>query len=460
MKKIILTISLILILSSIINAQYSVIFDAGNHKAIYSMTSFSNVYNNNISFYLSLTGDSLTAASPSWSRYYRNSNSWVNNVHSPFLTGGTCFYLGQFYWSVLESFIRSPIDTNFLFGRYHWITCMYPEDGYTTKLSYNNGQSVTSPSFGVWCFDIDPQNDSILYGIGAPYLTYPNLWISTNKGNNWSQNNIPYNNPHTYDLIKVKPLKHNEIYIINDSSVYRSTNFGSSFSLRSIIHSYITSFNFDYTDSSFYLTSNHYVSSLSGIYKSTNSGLNWYQVKSNVRSYSILINPDNHTKMYCATDSGLFCSSNTGQTWVRYFDFFSPSLKVLGMAKYRNDGDTIYAANNKRVYKIWAPLVGISTSNMEAPTTFSLSQNYPNPFNPTTKIKFEIPLANGIREGQGVKLSIYDILGREVATLVNEELKPGTYEVEWDASTNPSGVYFYKLTTKPCTNTKRMVLIK
>ena len=122
-------------------------------------------------------------------------------------------------------------------------------------------------------------------------------------------------------------------------------------------------------------------------------------------------------------------------------------------------------------------VIGIKVLSNELSNSFSLFQNYPNPFNPTTKIKFSIPatplsIENG--EGQGVRnitLKIYDILGREVATLVNEKLNPGTYEVEWDASNYPSGIYFYKLTTDdastgakdatgPLSITKRMVLLK
>ncbi len=105
-------------------------------------------------------------------------------------------------------------------------------------------------------------------------------------------------------------------------------------------------------------------------------------------------------------------------------------------------------------------LVGINQTGNEIPESFKLYNNYPNPFNPTTKIRFDI---SGTSVAQTF-LSVYDMLGREVATLVNEELKPGTYEVEWSAEggeTNfASGVYFYKIVADGFTDTKRMVLIK
>ena len=98
----------------------------------------------------------------------------------------------------------------------------------------------------------------------------------------------------------------------------------------------------------------------------------------------------------------------------------------------------------------------------EIPTKFALSQNYPNPFNPRTTIKYSIPeeVISQKSKVKNVILKVYDILGREVAVLVNEVQKPGYYEVEWDASNQPSGVYFYRITTGNYAATKKMILIK
>jgi hypothetical protein len=92
------------------------------------------------------------------------------------------------------------------------------------------------------------------------------------------------------------------------------------------------------------------------------------------------------------------------------------------------------------------------------PRQFKLEQNYPNPFNPKSKIKYQI--ANTQKENQKVELIVFNVLGEKVSTLVNEVQNSGTYEVEWDATNYPSGVYFYKLTTQQFKQTKRMVLIK
>jgi hypothetical protein len=106
--------------------------------------------------------------------------------------------------------------------------------------------------------------------------------------------------------------------------------------------------------------------------------------------------------------------------------------------------------------------IGIKKVYEKIPEQYNLRQNYPNPFNPSTKIFFSIPLQRGVSEGRSVlaRIVIYDILGREITTLINEKLGPGTYEVNWDSSNYPSGVYFYSLITSDYTETKKMVLLK
>jgi hypothetical protein len=99
-------------------------------------------------------------------------------------------------------------------------------------------------------------------------------------------------------------------------------------------------------------------------------------------------------------------------------------------------------------------LMGIQNCIEEIPDKFALFQNYPNPFNPNTSIKFSIA------KKADVKLVIFDILGRDITTLVNDKLQPGVYIVDWNVFEYASGVYFYKLETNYFTDTKKMLLIK
>ncbi|MBN8583501.1 MAG: T9SS type A sorting domain-containing protein [Ignavibacteria bacterium] len=123
------------------------------------------------------------------------------------------------------------------------------------------------------------------------------------------------------------------------------------------------------------------------------------------------------------------------------------------------------------IWKFGTFLVGIQPVNGDIPVKFKLYNSFPNPFNPSTKIKFQIPLLRGVsgeagqlvtpgRDGVFTSLKIFDILGREVRSLVNESLNPGIYEADFNAAELPSGIYFYTLNAGEFSDTKKMILIK
>jgi len=155
----------------------------------------------------------------------------------------------------------------------------------------------------------------------------------------------------------------------------------------------------------------------------------------------------------------------------KYFDkFWGPSHEARQYSKYFGLRFSKFGENDPLFYNLRGcvidgvlfgdtnTFVGINQISNEIPAQFSLSQNYPNPFNPVTKIKFSIPSVSNGRDRSVIK--IYNILGYEVHVLVNESLQPGTYEVDWDASNYPSGVYFYELASGNFIQTKKMVLLK
>lgn len=124
---------------------------------------------------------------------------------------------------------------------------------------------------------------------------------------------------------------------------------------------------------------------------------------------------------------------------------------------YSSDHLPVYAAIT------FGNVIGISGNQNEIPGNFDLSQNYPNPFNPVTKIKFYVPETVETTR-RVVSLRIYDVLGKEITVLVNEALKPGSYEVVWSAaggaSNYPSGVYLYTLTAGNFRQTRKMILVR
>lgn len=121
---------------------------------------------------------------------------------------------------------------------------------------------------------------------------------------------------------------------------------------------------------------------------------------------------------------------------------------VTGSANFTPPGSIVY-------YTIrYSNIVGIKPISNIVPSSYSLNQNYPNPFNPTTNFKFGIPKSGS------VNITLYDMLGREMEKLVNENLTAGEYLVDFDASKYSSGVYYYKLTADEFTQTRKMMLIK
>lgn len=192
------------------------------------------------------------------------------------------------------------------------------------------------------------------------------------------------------------------------------------------------------------------------VWKSTNGGINW---NAQYISHQYIQGPlrfPNSTTGYIYDGYGsMYKSTNAGDNW---FQIKAPDSHIYGM-NFLN-AETGFICGN---YGVIAKTTdgGVSTfinSNEIIPQSFSLYQNYPNPFNPSTKIKFDLPQkgSNDIP----AKIIIFDILGRELETLLDENLTAGMHEVSWNASRYAAGVYFYMLLTDGAKETKKMILVK
>ncbi len=205
-----------------------------------------------------------------------------------------------------------------------------------------------------------------------------------------------------------------------------------------------------------------------------------------------VIYKDNEFKMWYTAGDGTdedvkyfrigYATSPNGINWTKYEN--NPVLDLGAEGSWDNLNVAVSAVifdTTQNIYKLWyggmdsiyfrvgyatsSPATDVSDKYNSLPANFKLEQNYPNPFNPSTIIKYSIPL---VETGYipSVKLRVYDILGREIATLVNEEQKPGDYEVEFNAvkihrdASLPSGIYFYKLTIDHYAATKKLILLK
>jgi len=167
----------------------------------------------------------------------------------------------------------------------------------------------------------------------------------------------------------------------------------------------------------------------------------------------------------------IYSSSNAGLNWSQDI---STAAEMFSLDLKRSSPDSIYiwcvgstgssTGFTGKLYKTSAGIpVGIISSNSRIPQRYGLYQNYPNPFNPQTRIKFDIPshTTGGLT---AVTLEVFNILGEKVTVLISGQLRPGSYEVSWDASQYPSGIYFYKLSASTGQNsfsdTRKLILVK
>lgn len=192
-----------------------------------------------------------------------------------------------------------------------------------------------------------------------------------------------------------------------------------------------------------------------GICRSTDEGLSWERTGAIIPPLTFTISLLYHgTTFFAVTttplSSSLLISSDEGKTWESLGEFPIPNILDIAVV-----GETLFLGGSGGLWK--APLsrllTGVDVSS-PIPSRISLMQNYPNPFNPSTTIEYALP-----NSGR-VSLKIYDPLGQEVATLVNEEMNPGTHQVKWDAIGMPSGVYFYRLQAGDFVASKKLLLLK
>ncbi|MCX6160775.1 MAG: T9SS type A sorting domain-containing protein [Ignavibacteriae bacterium] len=243
-----------------------------------------------------------------------------------------------------------------------------------------------------------------------------------------------------------------DIFAGTIGSIYHSTNNGTSWTQTGTTAFYnhaVTSLA-AYGDNMLAGT-NTYANS-GGVYISTNAGTNWART---VLNYcDVLTLATFGMNIFAGTaDSGIYLSTNFGANWTCKNQGFNgiPQINALLITNnYIFAGTTGYSVWRRTI----SDITSINNMSMEIQDAYSLSQNYPNPFNPVTRISFQLPVAGN------ASLMIFDMLGKEIVTLVNETLNAGTYTVDWNASEFPSGVYFYRLTAEGYGETKRMTLIK
>jgi photosystem II stability/assembly factor-like uncharacterized protein len=346
--------------------------------------------------------------------------------------------------------------------------------------------------------DIHPTNPKIIYAtLGLNALTFPGIIKSIDGGNNWikADSGMIINPESGGRVLVIDPIHPDTLYVctsgFSGGTLYRSTNGGNSWSdLNSPTLSSIISMAIDPKDPDhIYIGTDD----TGKIYETKDAGKSWIITGLTYKGiiYDIQLDPDSSKKIYAGTTSyGFYFSKDGGLTWEQNNKGLPNNASILKI-QFLKDNNTptiyinadasfgIYFLNKNAEWesygnvgswfiqiaknKIYAgSYAGIYLSEeltsvpdkFEQPTSIFLYQNYPNPFNPTTVITYQLTVSSYIT------LKIYDILGREVATLVNEEKKAGSYAVNFNANRLASGIYFYQLTTDNFVVTKKMVLIR
>jgi photosystem II stability/assembly factor-like uncharacterized protein len=228
---------------------------------------------------------------------------------------------------------------------------------------------------------------------------------TTNGGANWQEIFVSPGAVAFFDMIMSSSSTG---FISGGGTINRTTNGGSNFN--TVFEPGDTPLDFELINSLIVYA----VGGSSTISKTTNGGLNWFNQASPV----------------------------SGRTF-RSISMIGDTGFICGIA-----GTILKTTNGGQVP------TGLIISSNEIPKNYSLSQNFPNPFNPATKIVFNI-ISHGF-----VQLKVFDILGKEVSVLVNQNLTPGSYSADFNASSLPSGTYFYRITARAFTETKKMILIK
>ncbi|MFH1195561.1 MAG: T9SS type A sorting domain-containing protein [bacterium] len=342
----------------------------------------------------------------------------INGIHYPFDSGIDT--LRSFLISGIIGFRNSASDYTLLAHSDEEIYYRKSSDSYWKHVYSIGGMG------GIRSMKVDDDSGVAYAGGGAGY-TGRLLLRSSDNGKTWEE----INSPCTIHNLDFRYRSEQEIIVANEHALYRSNNSGNSW------NQVFESSGIELMDLSYSSTNNEII--LAGVSCST------------LISAVILI--------FSIDDGYSWYSKVAGEGSGIVMDFDADNNLYLGQS--------LGSGVCKISHEI---LVNIDKEESLELTMIALSQNYPNPFNPTTKIKYTIPLNPPLspfikggndfsREGL-VTLKIFDVLGREITTLVNDYKSPGTYEVEFDGGNFPSGVYFYQLKCGNFTETKKIILMK
>lgn len=239
----------------------------------------------------------------------------------------------------------------------------------------------------------------------------------------------------------------------NTQGIFRTTNNGNNWSLVNISGTNFGVINFCRNNEGYI-----WAATTLGILISKDQGASWDFANTGLPAkgvYSIAINNDDI--LYAlGRDSILYYSLNYGSLWLSYKN--TPKLTWWGPFIIKvNSRNYLFLTNYNCIFYSNNPVTDVNPEEFSSAgnlSGYTLIQNYPNPFNPSTIITFELP------QTEFVTLKLYDVLGKEIRTLVSEEKPAGTHEIEFNGSGLNSGIYFYRIECNELNDVKKMILLK
>ena len=364
------------------------------------------------------TINSTTNGGVSWNISLGNSSENYTSVG--FLNNNTGWILGGTGSEIMAPFFRTSNGGSNWSQNWHdyrWYNSIYKNDSnmYVTFTSYGVGYIMRSDEYGNLGV-VYYLSSTTFYGInfinkytGYVVGTGNKILKTTDIGQNWNIQTSPslQNNYSVYftDSLKGWIVGERENYTYGD--ILKTSNGGINWSVQMQINTYLKDIKFVNKNTGWI------VGGRGTILYTTNGGNNWnYYHKITGIDFERIYFKDNNTGWFLGMSGLLLRTDNCGG------------------------------------------LTGNTNILTDIPSSFSLGQNYPNPFNPSTIVRFSIPFVSQ------VSLKVYDVMGREVQSLVNERMQAGSYEVKFDGSNLNSGVYFYRIVTDKFSDTKRMLLLK
>lgn len=302
-------------------------------------------------------------------------------------------------------------------------------------------------------FEIDPTNNAVYWMGGRLYVSptyYMGVSMSSDYGSTWTRWQLT--SVYGYvNALAIDPTNTDIVYSAGYPSIYKTTNAGGSWTellpgLTSTVYDIVVDP---------VVNNTLYAARYNGVWKSTDGGYNWLNTNcTSSTAYSVLIDPGDHNTVYAGTRDGCYRSTNGGSSWTLMNEGLEDTY-VTSLGIYQDN--YLFAATNAGGMYRWSLNVG-TKEVLDIVTPVSICAS-PNPARGQTTISYEL------RNDTPVDISIYDIQGRLVTTLVNEVKPAGLNRVNWDAHDNerrkvPAGVYFYTLTIPESIYTNKLIIIE